>query len=108
MILKEKDEAYLADFAQYIKKRIDVPVIVVGGIRSMPIVEGILKEKQADYISMARPFIREPHLVKTMERLEIPPMPGVSHATAVSRQAWRVWGISCYWKRMLEEKRRKA
>ncbi len=30
----------------------------------MPVIDWILKERQADYISMARPFIREPHLIK--------------------------------------------
>jgi hypothetical protein len=42
MILEKEDEAYLADFAQYIKERVKVPVIIVGGIRSVPIIDGIL------------------------------------------------------------------
>jgi len=107
MIVKEKDEAYLADFARYIKERINVPVIVVGGIRSVPIIEGILKEKQADYISMARPFIREPHLIKRWK--------GGNTASAKCISCNRCFetglkglGISCYWERKLKEERSKA
>ncbi len=104
MILKEKDEAYLADFAQYIKKRTNVPIIAVGGIRSMPIIDGILKEKQADYISMARPFIREPHLLKRWKAGD------TANASCISCNRCFATGldglgISCYWEKKIEEKR---
>jgi 2,4-dienoyl-CoA reductase-like NADH-dependent reductase (Old Yellow Enzyme family) len=107
MIVKEQDEAYLADFAQYIKERIKVPVIIVGGIRSVPIIDGILKERRADYISMARPFIREPHLIKRWK--------GGDTANARCISCNRCFetglaglGISCYWERKLKEERRKT
>ncbi len=40
------------------------PLSVVGGMRTLPHLERILEAGQADLISMSRPFIREPHLVK--------------------------------------------
>ncbi len=48
-----------------IKKVIgDVPLILVGGIRSVPVMEKIITEGKADFISMCRPFIREPDLAE--------------------------------------------
>ena len=38
--------------------------MVVGGFRSIEGIEAALREGTADYISMARPFIREPNLVR--------------------------------------------
>ena len=107
MIVKEKDEAYLADFAQYIKERVNVPVIVVGGIRSVPVIDGILKEKRADYISMARPFIREPHLIKRWKAGDS------ANARCIScnrcfETGMKGLGISCYWERKLKEDRAKT
>ncbi len=58
------DEAYLADLAAYIKKSVSVPVVTVGGLRSLATVDTILSEGKADYAALSRPFIREPHLIK--------------------------------------------
>ena len=107
MIVKEKDEAYLADFVQYIKERTNVPVMIVGGIRSLPVIDRILKERQADYISMARPFIREPHLVKRWKGGD------TANAKCIScnrcfETGLKGLGISCYWERKVTEERSKT
>jgi len=57
-------EAYNLDLALKIKKSVNCPVMVVGGMRSYEVAEKIIAEDGLDYISMARPFIREPHLAK--------------------------------------------
>jgi 2,4-dienoyl-CoA reductase-like NADH-dependent reductase (Old Yellow Enzyme family) len=62
-ILKEGDEAYFKDEARVFKERADLPIMLVGGIRSFPVAEKIVNDHIADYISMCRPFIREPGLV---------------------------------------------
>ena len=36
--------------------------MVVGGIRSFEVVDGIIRRGEADYVAMSRPFIREPDL----------------------------------------------
>ena len=59
----EEQEAYFRDAAKAFKKEIDVPLVLVGGIRSYHVAENILAEGLADYISMCRPLIREPGLV---------------------------------------------
>ena len=55
-------EAYHLPYAKEIKRVIDVPLILVGGINSLDLVEKILTEGSADFISLSRPLIREPDL----------------------------------------------
>jgi 2,4-dienoyl-CoA reductase-like NADH-dependent reductase (Old Yellow Enzyme family) len=57
-------EAYYLDWARSIRKEVTVPLFLVGGLRSFDIMEQIVKEGIVDCISMCRPFIREPDLVK--------------------------------------------
>ena len=56
-------EAYFQDAARAFKKALDVPLILVGGIRSIDVAEKLLSDKTADYFSMSRPLIREPDLI---------------------------------------------
>ena len=62
-ITREEDEAYFKGEARAFKEQIDLPIILVGGIRSFHIAERIMNDHVADYISMCRPFIREPGLI---------------------------------------------
>ncbi len=59
----EDKEAYFMEDAYAFKKQIDIPLILVGGIRSFEVAERLLEDGRADYISMSRPFIREPGLI---------------------------------------------
>lgn len=61
-------EAYFKDYAVRFKKEISTPLILVGGLRSFEVADKILTEGIADYISMSRPFIREPDLINRWER----------------------------------------
>jgi 2,4-dienoyl-CoA reductase-like NADH-dependent reductase (Old Yellow Enzyme family) len=63
-IRKADDEAYFLPFAKKIKRHVSVPIILVGGIRSLKAVNDILKSGAADLVSMARPLIREPGLIR--------------------------------------------
>jgi len=58
---KEK-EAYHWPYAKEIKKFIDVPLMLVGGIKSLDVIEKILAEGSVDFVCMSRPLIREPDL----------------------------------------------
>jgi len=57
-------EAYFRNLSLTIKKAVDVPVILVGGMRTPRVMEEIIEKGIADFISLSRPFIREPVLVK--------------------------------------------
>ncbi|MEE9420282.1 MAG: NADH:flavin oxidoreductase, partial [Desulfatiglandaceae bacterium] len=63
----EEKEAYFREAARSFKKELRVPLILVGGNRSFQLAEQLVEEGYADYISMSRPFIREPHLIKRWE-----------------------------------------
>ncbi|PWI47712.1 hypothetical protein CEE45_10040 [Candidatus Heimdallarchaeota archaeon B3_Heim] len=61
---KFEDEAYFSKNARIIKKNIgDMPLSVVGGFRSLKVIQQ-LHQEFADFVSICRPFIREPDLVK--------------------------------------------
>jgi len=59
----EKMEVYYSEAAKKFKKRVRVPLMLVGGIRSYTVAERIVREGIADYVSLSRPLIREPDLV---------------------------------------------
>ena len=54
---------YNLDAATAIKKAVNIPVIVVGGITNMNDIENIINQNKSDLVSMCRPFILEPDLV---------------------------------------------
>ena len=59
-------EAYYALWAKEVKKAVNVPVILVGGMRTYGMMERLVKENYTDCISMCRPFIREPNIVNLL------------------------------------------
>jgi 2,4-dienoyl-CoA reductase-like NADH-dependent reductase (Old Yellow Enzyme family) len=63
-IKTEDKEAYFRDAGRQLKQEVKIPVILVGGVRSPQVAEKLVAEGYADYLSMSRPFIREPDLVK--------------------------------------------
>jgi 2,4-dienoyl-CoA reductase-like NADH-dependent reductase (Old Yellow Enzyme family) len=66
-IKSEDKEAYFREAAKLFKENLSVPLILVGGNRSFQLAEQLVNEEYADYISMSRPFIREPDLIKRWE-----------------------------------------
>jgi 2,4-dienoyl-CoA reductase-like NADH-dependent reductase (Old Yellow Enzyme family) len=63
-IKSEEREAYFRIASKAFKDALDVPIILVGGIRTPDLAEKLLAQGVADYFSMSRPLIREPDLVK--------------------------------------------
>jgi 2,4-dienoyl-CoA reductase-like NADH-dependent reductase (Old Yellow Enzyme family) len=61
-------EAYLLKYARVIKKKIRCPLILVGGLRTAKVMEKILQEGAADFISMCRPLIRDPEFPNLIRR----------------------------------------
>ena len=59
-----EQEVYYREAARLYKQKVSIPLILVGGIRSYGVAEELAREKTADYISMSRPLICEPGLVK--------------------------------------------
>lgn len=55
---------YNVSFAKMIKENVNIPIIVVGGIKSIDSIRTLITEGNADYVSLSRPFIIEPNIVK--------------------------------------------
>jgi 2,4-dienoyl-CoA reductase-like NADH-dependent reductase (Old Yellow Enzyme family) len=77
-------EAYYREELRTFQKQVKIPQILVGGNRSFDIAEQLVNMGSADYISMSRPFIREPDLIARWK-------PG----TATKRNANRTVSASC-------------
>ena len=63
-INREEREAYFREAARRFKDTLSVPIMLVGGRRSLSVAEKLLEDGTADYFSMARPLIREPDLIQ--------------------------------------------
>jgi 2,4-dienoyl-CoA reductase-like NADH-dependent reductase (Old Yellow Enzyme family) len=61
-INKSEKEAYNLKLARRIKEAVSCLLMVVGGFRSYRVAEKAIRDSCMDYISMARPLIREPGL----------------------------------------------
>jgi 2,4-dienoyl-CoA reductase-like NADH-dependent reductase (Old Yellow Enzyme family) len=59
-----EQEVYYREAARLYKQKVTIPLMLVGGIRSYGVAEKLVQERTADYISMSRPLICEPGLVK--------------------------------------------
>ena len=66
-------EAYYRPFARAAKTAVDIPVILVGGLRSTQMMDDIVWSGDADFLAMARPFVREPDLVNKIAHGSAPP-----------------------------------
>ena len=61
--INSKDmEAYHKTYAKEFKKLVDKPIILVGGIKSLDVVEELLTQGITDFVSFSRPLICEPDL----------------------------------------------
>jgi 2,4-dienoyl-CoA reductase-like NADH-dependent reductase (Old Yellow Enzyme family) len=56
-------EAYYRPFARAAKAAVNVPVILVGGLRSTEVMDDVISSGDADFLALARPFVCEPDLV---------------------------------------------
>jgi len=96
-------EAYHRGHARAIREGVRVPVGLVGGLRSPALLEEIVRSGEADFVSMSRPFIREPGLVRRWTSGDM------SRATCIScngcfRPGLEEDGICCVVERKLRER----
>jgi 2,4-dienoyl-CoA reductase-like NADH-dependent reductase (Old Yellow Enzyme family) len=64
VLARAEDEVYYRHAAARFKAALSVPLMLVGGIRSLEVAEALVGAGVADYISLCRPLIREPGLIK--------------------------------------------
>lgn len=87
-------EAYFLPIARKARYVTDLPILLVGGLRSRDVMESILEEGSADLVSMSRPLILEPDLPNRIRN-------GQERAACIScNQCWPregELGISCHY-----------
>ena len=62
-----EDEAYFGLFAMRLAEEVDVPVILVGGLRSKKVMELMLRNSNIALLSLSRLLIRQPDLPKLFQ-----------------------------------------
>jgi 2,4-dienoyl-CoA reductase-like NADH-dependent reductase (Old Yellow Enzyme family) len=89
-------EAYFLEPARLLRQRVSKPIILVGGIRTPATMEGIVGRGDADFVALARPFIREPDLVVKLAEGRRGPVACTScnlclmHESHHSLRCWRI------------------
>lgn len=56
-------EAYFRDWSKEVKRVVNIPVMMVGGLRSIELMEEVVQKGEADFISLCRPLIKDPHII---------------------------------------------
>lgn len=67
------NEGYFKPYALEIKKHVDVPIILVGGLRSIEEMNRLLFSTPIEYLSLSRALVREPGLINRWRRGDIRP-----------------------------------
>jgi len=104
-IATEGDEAYFKAEARAFKERVNLPIILVGGIRSFAVAERLVNDQCADYISMSRPFIREPGLINRWHSGDLQKATCLSDSKCL-RPALAGKGIYCVVEKRLQDQAR--
>ena len=55
------NEAYFMNFAEYLAEKVNIPIILVGGIRSLDTMEDIINNSKIEFLSLSRPLLRDPN-----------------------------------------------
>jgi 2,4-dienoyl-CoA reductase-like NADH-dependent reductase (Old Yellow Enzyme family) len=61
---QKEDESYFHGFASRLRKEIEIPVILVGGNRSLDVMDRLYQEEGIDMFSMSRALTCEPELIQ--------------------------------------------
>jgi len=71
-------EAYYLDDARAVREKTSGPLSLVGGMRSLPVMEDVINSGVVDCISICRPFIREPGLINRWQKGDARPADCIS------------------------------
>lgn len=93
-INRAEKEAYFRAEAAAFKAAVGIPLMLVGGVRSIAVAQGLVTDGIADYISMCRPLIREPGLIKRWRAGDLRPALCVSDNMCF-KPAMKGEGIFC-------------
>jgi 2,4-dienoyl-CoA reductase-like NADH-dependent reductase (Old Yellow Enzyme family) len=64
LLSEPADEAYFVPWGRLLREQVDTTIVAVGGMRRTETMSAVLASGAADFIAMARPFIREPDIAR--------------------------------------------
>lgn len=64
-------EAYFRPLIQLARKKTNLPLIIVGGMRSKAVMEEVLSSGDADFVSLSRPLINNPNFPNLLKSGEV-------------------------------------
>ena len=70
-IKAHKNEAYFQKCAEKVAENVNVPIALVGGIRSKKTIQNILDNTKIEIISLSRPLVCQPDFPKKMQNGDI-------------------------------------
>jgi 2,4-dienoyl-CoA reductase-like NADH-dependent reductase (Old Yellow Enzyme family) len=79
-------ESYFMQYASEIAKELDIPIICVGGHRDINRLADIVNQTPIEYISLCRPFIREPELINRWAGGDMTPAKCISCTKCFSKE----------------------
>lgn len=59
---KSTNQVFFAEYSKKLKQKVDIPVIVTGGIRSINAMNTLLNDNTTDFIGIARPLTIDPNI----------------------------------------------
>ena len=77
-ITSPQKEAYYLNDARLVREKTSGPLSIVGGMRSLPVMENVINSGVADCISICRPLIREPDLINRWQQGDARPADCIS------------------------------
>jgi 2,4-dienoyl-CoA reductase-like NADH-dependent reductase (Old Yellow Enzyme family) len=99
----EDDGVYYREMAVRCRAAVDIPVMLVGGIRDLDTANSLLTEGACDYISLSRPLIAQPDLAKLWSVGQSPRCECIS-CTMCFLPAFKGEGIACVQKQRREKR----
>ena len=73
-----ENEGYFRAAAMALAAYVDTPVVLVGGLRSIEKINQFLNDTKIEYVSLSRPLIREPNLIRRWQAGDTAPSKCVS------------------------------
>lgn len=72
------NEGSFLEAAAHLAGEVEIPVVLVGGLRSVEFIGQVLNNTKVEYISLSRPLIREPNLINRWQQGDTAPSKCVS------------------------------
>ncbi len=96
-----RPEGYFLQYTEKFAEALDVPVVAVGGIRTLETAQRIIDQGKAELVALCRPLICEPHLLKRWRNGDTSPSLCVSCNRCLAREAFE--GLQCFRKKPAEK-----